>query len=136
MVMRLCGITNWELLTGREIRRQCCLPAITSFWVRLIRYCPSVTAILVANAGMCWSGRSRSVILAAIFLHLRVPEEFPLLADAIAHVREKRALRPDEWHETPKQVLIDAAERAAEWVKLVEQDIAEKFPEIAAASAT
>jgi hypothetical protein len=84
----------------------------------------------------CRAGRSRSVFLAALFLHLRVPEEFPLLADAIAHVREKRALRPDEWHETPKQVLIDAAERAAEWVKLVEQDIAEKSPEIAAASAT
>ncbi len=72
----------------------------------------------------CRAGRSRSVALAALFLHLQLPSEFPTLADAIDHTRRKRALQPDEWHETPKPMLIDAAERAAQWVRMVEADLA------------
>lgn len=72
----------------------------------------------------CRAGRSRSVILVALFLHLHVPEEFPTLEDAINHVRRKRELRPDEWHETPKPMLIAAAERTAQWVRLIDDDIA------------
>ena len=68
----------------------------------------------------CRAGRSRSVVLAALLLHLQIPAEFPTLAAAIDHVREKRQLRPDEWHETPKPMLIAAAERVADWVRLVE----------------
>jgi len=68
----------------------------------------------------CRAGRSRSVILAALFLHLHVPAEFPTLLAAIDHIREKRELRPDEWHETPKPMLIAAAERTVGWVRLVE----------------
>lgn len=68
----------------------------------------------------CRAGRSRSVILAALFLHLHIPAEFPTLLAAINHIREKRALRPDEWHETPKPMLIAAAERTVGWVRLLE----------------
>lgn len=70
----------------------------------------------------CRAGRSRSVILAALFLHLHLPTEFPQLSDAINHVRVKRELHPDEWHETPKPMLIAAAERTAGWVRLVEAE--------------
>lgn len=70
----------------------------------------------------CRAGRSRSVILAALFLHLHLPAEFPQLSDAINHVRVKRELHPDEWHETPKPMLIAAAERTAGWVRLVEAE--------------
>lgn len=72
----------------------------------------------------CRAGRSRSVILAALFLHLRLGAEFPTLDAAIAHVRLHRQLRPEEWHETPKPMLIAAARRVARWVHLVEADIA------------
>ncbi len=70
----------------------------------------------------CRAGRSRSVVLAGLFLHLHLPEEFPRLADALDHVRERRELRPDEWHETPKPMLIAAAERTAGWVRLIEAE--------------
>lgn len=73
----------------------------------------------------CRAGRSRSVVLVSLFLHLHLPDEFPTLAAAIDHVRIKRELRPEEWHETPKPMLIAAAERTAHWVRLVETDCAE-----------
>ena len=71
----------------------------------------------------CRAGRSRSVVLVALFLHLQLPEEFPRLEDAIDLVREKRELRPDEWHETPKPMLIQAAERTARWARMIEDDL-------------
>ncbi|MCA9720444.1 MAG: hypothetical protein KC468_37625 [Myxococcales bacterium] len=49
-------------------------------------------------------------------------EDFPTLARALDHVRERRELRPDEWHETPKPMLIAAAERTAHWVRMIEAD--------------
>lgn len=70
----------------------------------------------------CRAGRSRSVTLVALFLHLHIPEEFPTLDDALNLVRIKRELRPDEWHETPKPMLYAAAQRTAQWVKLIEAD--------------
>jgi hypothetical protein len=73
----------------------------------------------------CRAGRSRSVVLAALLLHLHIPGEFPTLAAAIDHIRVKRELRPDEWHETPKPMLIAAAEKAAGWVRVVEDERAQ-----------
>ncbi|WP_347265791.1 dual specificity protein phosphatase [Paracoccus sp. (in: a-proteobacteria)] len=70
----------------------------------------------------CRAGRSRSVVLAALFLHLHLPGQFPRLGDAIDHVRIRRQLMPDEWHETPKPMLIAAAERSAAWVRLIEAE--------------
>lgn len=60
----------------------------------------------------CRGGRSRSVTIVALFLHLEMPEHYPTLDDAIAHIRKKRELHPDEWYETPKPELIHLAERA------------------------
>lgn len=60
----------------------------------------------------CRGGRSRSVIVVAVFLHLECPEQFPTLQVAIDHIRDKRQLHPDEWYETPKPDLIVLGERA------------------------
>lgn len=65
----------------------------------------------------CREGRSRSVALVALYLHLQDPVRFPELEDAIALVREKRGLPPEEWFETPKQELIDAAAEAAQGIR-------------------
>lgn len=69
----------------------------------------------------CRGGRSRSVALAALFLLRQKPELFPTLSDAISHVRVTRELHPDEWFETPKQTLIDAAEHAVKVLKLIDE---------------
>ncbi|MDO9640612.1 MAG: dual specificity protein phosphatase [Pseudotabrizicola sp.] len=61
----------------------------------------------------CRGGRSRSVALASLYLSKTQPDQFPTLDDAIAHVRKMRALPPDEWFETPKPMLIEAARLAS-----------------------
>jgi|TARA_B110000211_G_C14078023_1_gene553105 hypothetical protein len=69
----------------------------------------------------CRGGRSRSVALVALFLHAQKPELYPELADAISVIRTMRELHPDEWFETPKQPLIDAAEHAAQALQCLRQ---------------
>lgn len=73
----------------------------------------------------CRGGRSRSVSLVALFLHKQQPHLFPTLDAAVAHIREHRELRPDEWFETPKPMLYEAARRASTWIDLVEASRAE-----------
>ena len=68
----------------------------------------------------CRGGRSRSVALAALFLHCHQPDRFRTLDLAIAHVRRMRDLREDEWFETPKPVLIEAARYAVEAIRLLD----------------
>lgn len=68
----------------------------------------------------CRGGRSRSVTLVALFLHVEMPDRFPTLDDALHHVRVKRELRPDEWFETPKPMLIAAARKAREWIAMID----------------
>lgn len=67
----------------------------------------------------CRSGRSRSVSLVALFLHKQQPELYPTLDAAVAHIRENRELRPDEWFETPKPMLYEAARKASTWIDLI-----------------
>jgi dual specificity phosphatase 3 len=67
----------------------------------------------------CRGGRSRSVALVSLFLHLELPEQYPTLEAAIAHVRQRRELHADEWFETPKPELVHIAERAAAMTKLL-----------------
>lgn len=62
----------------------------------------------------CRGGRSRSVILVSLFLHLERGQAFPTLEAAIAHVRQMRQLDPVEWPSAPKPVLIEAATWAAQ----------------------
>ena len=64
----------------------------------------------------CRGGRSRSVVLTGLLLHELVPEEFPTLDAALNHVRTRRELRPDEWHEAPKPMLVAAARKASDWI--------------------
>ncbi|WP_409306688.1 inositol monophosphatase family protein [Pectobacterium sp. B1J-3] len=59
----------------------------------------------------CRGGRSRSVALVALFMHLECPTLYPTLEDAIALIRNKRQLHPDEWFEAPKPSLIRLAEQ-------------------------
>lgn len=70
----------------------------------------------------CRAGRSRSVALVGLFLHRCMPDTYPSIAEALAHIREKRELRPDEWHDTPKQVLINAAQKASDWIDHIGHD--------------
>jgi hypothetical protein len=74
----------------------------------------------------CRGGRSRSVALAALYLHIQMPDRFADLDAAIAHLRTTRQLHPDEWSETPKPMLAEAARQAASWIRRIE---AEKQPE-------
>ncbi|CAH8208481.1 dual specificity protein phosphatase family protein [Vibrio aestuarianus] len=69
----------------------------------------------------CRGGRSRSVTIVALFLHLEWPEKFPTLYSAIAHIRDKRQLHPDEWFETPKPMLVELAHRAVKMETLLRQ---------------
>ncbi|EPR19923.1 protein phosphatase [Agrobacterium sp. TS43] len=68
----------------------------------------------------CRGGRSRSVAVVALFLHLTLPTEFPTLDDAIGFVRLKRELPENEWYKAPKPVLADAARRAAGWIAMID----------------
>jgi hypothetical protein len=70
----------------------------------------------------CRGGRSRSVTLVALFLSIAEPGRFPSFDAALQHVREKRELRPDEWFETPKPMLLDAARRASAWIGMIEAE--------------
>ncbi len=71
----------------------------------------------------CRGGRSRSVVLVSLFLHHAVRDRFPTLDDALDHVRTQRELRPDEWFEAPKPMLIEAARRASKWIEHIEADL-------------
>ncbi len=70
----------------------------------------------------CRGGRSRSVSLGALFLHRAMPEKYPTLDAAIRHVQQKRELRPDEWFEAPKPVLVEAARQASKWIDMIGHD--------------
>lgn len=69
----------------------------------------------------CRGGRSRSVALVALYLHKNQPHRFPTLDAALAHVRTERELRPDEWFETPKPMLVAAAQQASESIDILER---------------
>ncbi len=71
----------------------------------------------------CRGGRSRSVAVVALFLHLTLPDEFPTLDDAIGFVRLKRELPENEWYKAPKPVLSDAARRAAGWIRMIDATV-------------
>ncbi|WP_108462535.1 dual specificity protein phosphatase family protein [Devosia naphthalenivorans] len=68
----------------------------------------------------CRSGRSRSVALVALYLTKNQPHLFPTFGVALAHIRSKRELREDEWFETPKPTLIEAAMQASIAIDLLD----------------
>ncbi|MCY1366640.1 hypothetical protein D9M69_535440 [compost metagenome] len=67
----------------------------------------------------CRGGRSRSVAVVSLFLHLTLPEQFPTLEAAIDFVRDRRNLPEEEWYKAPKPVLTEAARRAAGWARAI-----------------
>ncbi len=69
----------------------------------------------------CRGGRSRSTALVALYLHLNRPGMFPTLDHALAHVRNKRGLHPDEWETAPKPMLLESARTAAEMARRLRQ---------------
>lgn len=69
----------------------------------------------------CRGGRSRSVTLVAVFLHLEMPDRYPSLEAAIDHIRDKRLLREEEWHETPKPSLMAAARHAIDRIRYLRE---------------
>lgn len=71
----------------------------------------------------CRGGRSRSVSLVALFLHVEMPDKFPTLDAALDHVRTRRELRSDEWHEAPKPMLVEAARKAAHWIAMIDKGL-------------
>jgi hypothetical protein len=78
----------------------------------------------------CRAGRSRSVVLTALFLRVEMKDRFPTLDAAIDHVRERREIRTDERFETPKPMLIAAARRALRWIEAIDgsRDAHEQHP--------
>lgn len=61
----------------------------------------------------CRAGRSRSIGLVSLYLHLQHSGLFPNLADALAHVRTAREIRPDEYFDAPNKDMIEAVEVVA-----------------------
>jgi protein-tyrosine phosphatase len=84
-------------------------------------YHPQARGNVLVN---CRAGRSRSVALAALFLRIEMPDRFSTLDAALQHVRIRRDLRPDEWFETPKPMLVEAARQAERWIAGIEGDLA------------
>ncbi|MBL8831415.1 MAG: dual specificity protein phosphatase family protein [Rhodospirillales bacterium] len=73
----------------------------------------------------CRGGRSRSVALVALYLHIELPGRFPTMDSAIAHIRQYRELHPDEWFETPNPLLLAAAVRSAGWIRQIDAEAGE-----------
>ena len=69
----------------------------------------------------CRGGRSRSVVVVSLFLHISLPAEFPTLDSAIGFVRKQRNLHQDEWYKAPKPMLIETALKAADWVRSIDE---------------
>ncbi|MAM12828.1 MAG: protein phosphatase [Rhizobiaceae bacterium] len=67
----------------------------------------------------CRGGRSRSVALVALLLHKQMPDRYPTLEVALDHVRTRRELRPDEWFEAPKPMLVEATRKASAWIDMI-----------------
>jgi len=70
----------------------------------------------------CRAGRSRSVAIAALYLHRQQPLQFPTLQTAIDEIRERRELQPEEWFETPKPSLLEAISQANRMLDLLARE--------------
>jgi len=68
----------------------------------------------------CRGGRSRSVVVVSLFLHISLPDEFPTLDTAIGFVRKQRNLHHDEWYKAPKPMLVETAAKAADWIRSID----------------
>lgn len=76
----------------------------------------------------CRAGRSRSVTLVALYLHLQEPARFPTMEAAIAHICALRGIPDALRYKTPKPVLIDAALWAAKMARMIEPHLPGSAP--------
>ncbi len=68
----------------------------------------------------CRAGRSRSVTLVALYLHLHQPGRFPELEDAIAYLCRLRGIPDSLRWKTPKPRVIESAQWAAKMARMIE----------------
>ena len=54
----------------------------------------------------CRGGRSRSVAVSALYLHLKHPSRWPCFDEALQYVRDKRRIRTEAYREAPKEELL------------------------------
>ncbi len=55
----------------------------------------------------CRGGRSRSVAVSALYLHLNHPSRWSTIDEALQYVRDKRRIHPNEYYKAPKKDLLD-----------------------------
>lgn len=60
----------------------------------------------------CRAGRSRSIVLVSMYLHLQKTAKFPTFDDALLFVRKSREIRPAEFHDAPNDHMISTAKQA------------------------
>ena len=54
----------------------------------------------------CRGGRSRSVAVSALYLHLKYPDRWSSFDEALQFVRDRRHIQPEEYHAAPKEDLL------------------------------
>lgn len=68
---------------------------------------------------LCRGGRSRSVMLTSLYLHLARADRYPTLDAAIDHVCEARGIPPETRYKRPKPDLRAAARWAADMARMI-----------------
>lgn len=82
-------------------------------------YLPNTVGHVLVN---CRGGRSRSVIIGALFLHLEFPDRYSTLNCAVEHVRRSRKLELAEHPYAPHPALIEAAQWAVDMMRRIQND--------------
>ncbi len=66
----------------------------------------------------CRAGRSRSVIVAALYLHGKDPEKWPSFEQTLDYVREQRGMALEEWERAPTPAMMELAHSILEEVRI------------------
>ena len=66
----------------------------------------------------CRAGRSRSVIVAALYLHGKYPEKWPSFEQTLDYVREQRGMAPEEYERVPTPAMMELAYAILEEVRV------------------
>ena len=66
----------------------------------------------------CRAGRSRSVIVAALYLHLKYPEKWPSFEQTLDFVRVQRAMPLEDYEKVPTPAMMELARTVLEEVRI------------------
>ncbi len=66
----------------------------------------------------CRAGRSRSVIVAALYLHGKYPEKWPSFEQTLDHVREQRGMPREDYEKVPTPAMMELAYAILEEVRI------------------